>query len=119
MSNEKQSQADLASGAVFMIGMGLLFVTGWWWPGMLFVIAASSFARVMADGRSWTSEKSAIWMVGIGLIFALNLPWGAVLIIIGLSMFWNYSHPDDSPFTSSKRKNDEKPKNDDSDIDYI
>lgn len=40
-----KSQADQAATGVFLIGLAVLFMTGFWWPGMLFVIGFSSMAR--------------------------------------------------------------------------
>lgn len=109
---------DQVSGAVFMIGIGLLLVTGWWWPGIMFVLAASSMAQVMAEGRRWYAAQGALWMAGIGLIFWLNLNWGVVLIFLGLSMLLGWGMREDGPFADEKPKNDfadedEKPKHDD------
>ena len=40
-----KARADQVSGGVFLIGLALLFMTGYWWPGILFVIGASTMAR--------------------------------------------------------------------------
>ncbi|MEO1289105.1 MAG: hypothetical protein AAFV93_15175 [Chloroflexota bacterium] len=113
MSERKQSiKAEHVSGAIFMIGLGLLFVTGWWFPGILFVIGASTMASALVDNHPWQSATGALWMFGIGVIFWLNLPWGVVLILIGISYLFSTQYGD-----NNKRKNDEKAKNDD--IDFV
>ena len=45
-------RADEISGAVFMIGLGLLFLLGFW-PGIMFVIGLTSIVQGLADGRGW------------------------------------------------------------------
>lgn len=100
------------SGAVFLIGLGLIWVTGWWFPGMLFVIGASTMAAAIAGNQPWQTATGALWMFGLGFIFWLNLPWGVVFILIGLSYLFSTQYHDDG-----KRKNDEKSKNDD--IDFV
>ena len=35
---------------IFFIGLGLLLMTGWWWPGIMFVLAATVIARRLAAG---------------------------------------------------------------------
>lgn len=113
MSDESNSpKAEQVSTAIFMIGLGLLFVTGWWFPGILFVIGASSMASAIVDKQAWYHATSALWMFGLGFIFWLNLPWGVLFILIGLSCLFSFQYLD-----KGKRKNDHKPKNDD--IDFV
>ena len=38
-------RASELSGGVFLIGLGVLFVTGYWFPGILFVIGATSLVQ--------------------------------------------------------------------------
>jgi len=100
-----ESRSDQAAGAIFLIGLGLLFVTGWWWPGILFVIAASSMARAMTSGGSWSSDKGALWLVAIGLIFMFHLNWGFIWILIGLGLLAAYMIRNNDG--GSKHKNDD------------
>ena len=41
-----KKRSDQAAGGVFLIGLALLFMTGYWWPGILFVIGAGILATV-------------------------------------------------------------------------
>lgn len=100
-----ESRTDQASGAIFLIGLGLLFVTGWWWPGMLFVIAASSMARVMSEGQSWKAATGALWMAGLGFVFMFNLNFGVIWIVLGLGMLAAYLMRNNN--SDAKRKNDD------------
>ncbi|MEL6309494.1 MAG: hypothetical protein AAFR81_23140 [Chloroflexota bacterium] len=102
--NNVQLNSEQASGAVFLIGFGLLFITGWWFPGMLFVIAASAIAGALVAGKPWYTAQGAVWMIGLGLIFWLNLSWGIVFVLIGISMLlgWQKNEQD-----KRKRKNDD------------
>ncbi len=91
-----KSYADRVSGAVFLIGLGLLFtslggIVGGFFPGILFVIGASAFARGMAEGQQWYSVSGAMWMVGIGLVFLLGFNLPLLLILIGLTMLFGFS----------------------------
>lgn len=108
-------KSEQMSGAIFLIGLGLLLITGWWFPGILFVIGASSMATALAKNHPWTSATGALWMFGLGLIFWLNLPWGFIFILIGISIL-SGSHCKDE-FFDEKSKNDYKAKNDD--IDFV
>ena len=110
--NEKASQA--ATG-VFFVGLGLLFFTGWWWPGIMFVLAASYLARAKAAGQPWQSATGAFWLIGIGLVFGIPGLIGDVagafwhflpLILIGIGIFMLFGGRY-RPNVSGKRKNDD------------
>jgi hypothetical protein len=34
-------------GAIWMIGLAILFWKGWWWPGILILVAISSIAEAL------------------------------------------------------------------------
>ncbi len=85
-----EQRADQVSGGVFMIGLAVMFLTGYWWPGILFVIGASTLARGMAEGRAWYSVQGALWMIGLGVVFALGFSLPLLLVLIGLSMLLGY-----------------------------
>lgn len=95
-----QERANQISGGVFLIGLGLLFTNVLpWWPGIMFVIGASSIAKGLAQGRNWAAMQGGIWMIVIGLIFGLgwigSMAWPLILIAIGASMLfgWNWFRP--------------------------
>lgn len=85
-----KQRADQIAGGVTLIGVALLFATGYWWPGVLFVGGASALARGLAEGREWYSVQGALWMIGIGLVFALGFSLPLLLIVVGLSMLLGY-----------------------------
>ena len=97
MSDKSNKQhAEQVSGGVFLIGLALLFLLDFWWPGIMFVIGASIIARTLAEGKEWTKATGAFWVIGIGLVFwlpdVLNIDfsnlWAFILIGIGLFMLF-------------------------------
>lgn len=100
-----ESRSDQAAGAIFLIGLGLLFITGWWWPGILFVIAASSIARAISSGRHWASDRGALCLLTIGFIFMFHLNWGFIWILIGLGLLAAYMMRNND--SGTKHKNDD------------
>lgn len=74
------------SGSVFFIGLALLFLTGWWWPGILVIMAVSAMVRAYESGKPIFSSGH-IFLFTIGIAFALGgqflLP--AILVALGLS----------------------------------
>jgi hypothetical protein len=82
-SNERANQL---SGAVSLIGLGILFATGYWWPGVLFVFGAASLVHGLAAGHGWYAFQGAAWMIGLGVWFALGTNVATLFIVIGVSM---------------------------------
>jgi hypothetical protein len=86
MSNVFRERADQISGAVFMIGMGILFATHFWWPGILFVIGVTSLVRGLSEGRRWYSLQGALWMFALGAFFLMGANVAILFVAIGISM---------------------------------
>ncbi len=112
-----KTRADQIASGVFLIGLAILFTTDiGFWPGILFVIGASSLARGMAEGREWYSVQGALWMIGLGLFFAVGFSLPLLLIVIGLSMLfgWRFRPPfmeeRDEEEEADLRLSEEKPK---------
>lgn len=99
-----EERADQVSGGVFIIGLAFLFMTGAWWPGILFVIGFSNLARGMAEGREWYSIQGALWMIGLGLLFSVGFSLPLLLIIIGLSTLFGYRYR--PPFAGGSTRTD-------------
>ena len=80
------------TGGVFLVGLGMLVLTGWWWPGIMLVIGLASAADLARRGQMAVAVVTFVGFaaipVGIALIGAIEVPWlpvGAfVLIALGL-----------------------------------
>ncbi|WP_052343861.1 zinc ribbon domain-containing protein [Kallotenue papyrolyticum] len=73
-----------SGSTVFWIGLLLLFVTGWWWPGMLILLGMSSFASEARRGRQQAAWQQLIFWGGLGLLFVTDWFWPGVLLWLGL-----------------------------------
>ena len=113
---KEQEKASQLSTGVFFVGLGFLFLTSWWWPGIMFVIAASILVRTMALGESMGSATGAWWLIGIGVVFGLpgligglaGAFWDVfplILIAMGLFMLFGGKY---RPNINGKRKNDDE-----------
>lgn len=118
----KKENASQISGGVFLVGLGMLFLTGWWWPGIMFVIAASIIAGTMAEGKPLSQATGAFWLIGIGVFFGIPGLIGDIaggfwnlfpLILIGLGLFMFFG----GRYRPRVNGYDDKPKNDDNDDD--
>ena len=113
-----ESYADRVSGAVFLIGLGVLF-TGIlpWWPGILFVIGAAGIARGMARGKEWYNAGGGLFMIALGVVFWFGFSLPLFLILMGVVMLTGFTFRGRPMFGNHGARNDdfsdEKPKNDD------
>lgn len=97
---------------VFFIGLALMFITGWWWPGIMFVLAASNFADGLARGLKVTENRSGLTLLAIGTIFlitnyfnwAMIVPLGLIGMGIYLIFFKDKINKDDHHLSGNKVK---------------
>lgn len=109
--NRLSSGNDQTFAGVFLIGLAVLFLTGYWWPGILFVIGIAMIVRTIREGGTWQDDRSALGLLVIGGIFAaldlfgdLNLSgafWPIILIALGVYLLFAKSS------TAPKSKNDD------------
>jgi Double zinc ribbon len=72
-------------GGAFLIGIAVLALTGWWWPGILVILGISALASSVVGGRPWAGLQGALWLFGIAFIAQFNLWWPGILILVGVS----------------------------------
>lgn len=91
---EKQN-ADRIGGGVFLIGLGIIAIFNYWWPGIMFVIGAMLITKGLMSGQRLENLTGAFVVIAIGAIFALedvigNIGslWPIVLIAAGLFMLF-------------------------------
>lgn len=89
--SEKRA-GEIFSGT-FLVGLAVLFLTGWWWPGVLYVSGIALIVRTVAQGKPWTEERGGLATLGIGVLFTLtdvvsvlDFNW-LPLVLIGLGLF--------------------------------
>jgi hypothetical protein len=80
------ARASQVSGGVMLIGLGVLFATHYWWPGILFVVGACAMAQGLAEGRGWYAMQGAIWLFAMGAWFALGASLAVLFVALGVSM---------------------------------
>ena len=117
--SEKRRQSWKIGNGIFFVGLGLLFLTGWWWPGIMLVFVVSALGRALAAGKSWQEARGALLLAVIALLFSWPGLMGSLsgafwrwlpLIFVGLGLYMLFGgrcrslfgHGDDD----EKRKND-------------
>lgn len=122
-TDERNSKASQIGNGILFIGLGLLFLTGWWWPGIILVIAASVLGRSLASGQSLKNVSGIFWLIGIALVFSIPGLIGGIsgafwrwfpLVLVGIGLYmlfggrcWPRAGHRDDEKPKNKRKNDE------------
>lgn len=78
-------QANAITSAVWLVGIGLLIVTGWWWPGIMFLIGLSAIAQGFVGGHDWYALNGGLWSIGIGVWAATSYNILVLFVLIALS----------------------------------
>ena len=63
--------ADAISGGIFLISLGVLLYTGWWWPGIMVAIGLSSGAALIFRGKTMRGIGTLAFFCGIAVIVEL------------------------------------------------
>jgi hypothetical protein len=76
-------------GGLWLIGIAVLAVTGWWWPGIMVLIGISALVSGLAGGKDsaerWAGVQGAIWTLGIAVLALFGWWWPGILVLAGLS----------------------------------
>jgi hypothetical protein len=89
---QKKRQASAISGGIFLICLGVLIFTGWWWPGIMFAIGLSGGAELIFRGRIWQGIGTLAFFSAIPIVVWMieetQIPWSVVgpLILIGIGV---------------------------------
>jgi hypothetical protein len=51
VDKDKDRLARGIAGGIFLISLGVLLVTGWWWPGIMVALGLSSGAALILRGK--------------------------------------------------------------------
>jgi len=89
---DKQRKASAISGGIFLISLGVLIITGWWWPGIMIAIGLSSCAELVFRGRIAQGIGSLVFFCAIPIVVAIiqatQIPWTVVvaLVLVGIGV---------------------------------
>ncbi len=67
MANQSRSSNHAFVGT-FLVGLGLIGIFDYWWPGIMFVVAAAILVSSILEGRLGHDILSVAILTGIGII---------------------------------------------------
>lgn len=77
---QRRSKSDWSG--LFFIGLGLLFLTGTFWPGILLLIGLMAF--INHGGRHRDGLQGLLFFGGLAFLFATGLWWPGILVWLGV-----------------------------------
>ena len=90
MSEVMRRERSGVAGGLILIGIGILLITGWWWPGIMVVIGVALAADRWLSGRTREGiVLLAIFLaipVALSVMGSIDIPWIwlLALVLIGL-----------------------------------
>ncbi len=91
-NGEKQRTASAIWLGIFLIGLGVLLYTGWWWPGIMLVLGLAGCAALIFRDQipKGIGTLAFFWGIALIAIFVqeVDVPWGIVgpLVLIGVGV---------------------------------
>ncbi len=83
-----KQQADAVVGGTFLIGLGLLFLLNWFWPGILLLIGVTALVDQWFKGRPAKGLITLLLFGGLALVLSvgvgLQIVFPIALITLGL-----------------------------------
>ena len=89
---DKKKQASGISGGIFLIGLGVLMYTNWWWPGIMLVIGLSAGAEQIFRGKIASGIGTIAFFSAFPIIWAIvqstDISWAIIgpFILIALGV---------------------------------
>lgn len=92
VEQEKKRMASAISGGIFLICLGVLLYTGWWWPGIMFAIGLSAGAELIFRGKTLRGIGTLAFFcaipIAIWVVQETEIPWTLIgpLVLIGIGV---------------------------------
>jgi len=79
------NQANAVTGGIWLIGIGILFATRLWWPGILVLAGLTAIVQQWALGRGYSGFHAGFWLIMVALwaFFHFSLP----IFFVGLGIY--------------------------------
>jgi len=79
----RKRQGDALSGGIFLISLGVLVFTGWWWPGIMVALGLSGGAGLIFRGRTREGISTLVFFIGIAVAVELIRRTEISFVVIG------------------------------------
>lgn len=83
-----KQNADTLGAGMFLVGLGVLFLLDWFWPGILGLLGIVALVTQSARGNLLRGLSSLVLLGGLTILFTIGFAWEYVfpigLIVLGL-----------------------------------
>ena len=79
-------QAHAITGGVSLIGLGILFATGFWWPGLLIIAGITAIVEGWAHGQGWYGLQGGVWLIMFAIWALLDYNIAVLFVALGVSV---------------------------------
>ncbi len=85
---DRQRTRDGITGGLLLIGLGVLALTGWWWPGIMVVLGIAIGAGLVFRGRYLQGLVVAAIFFAIPFFTGLDIRWEIFgpMVLIGIGV---------------------------------
>jgi hypothetical protein len=83
MMHRKQL-VDAVTAGMWLIGIGVLFATRFWCPGIMFLIGVTAFLQGRLRGHPWYSIQGGFWAIFIGVWAIFRFSMAVFFVGLGL-----------------------------------
>jgi len=83
---ERQRTRNPITAGLLLIGIGALWLTGWWWPGIMVVLGIAIGSGLVFRGRYLAGAVLAAIFFAIPLLVEADIPWGIFgpMVLLGI-----------------------------------
>ena len=71
------------TGGIWLISLGVLLVTGWWWPGIMVALGLAAGAGLIFRGRTLAGIGALVFFCGIAVAVEIARATGISGVVIG------------------------------------
>ena len=98
----EKRKADALANGVFLVALGILFYTGFWWPGILLALFANLAIRQYFTGRMFDLTISSIILLGLFGLSLFRVSWDILMPLLFIFggfyiIFKEYFYADKDP----------------------
>lgn len=105
----EKRKADALANGVFLVILGILFYTSFWWPGILLALFANLAMRQYFTGRIFDLTISSIILLGLFVLSFFKVSWDILMPLLFIFggfyiIFKEYFYTPEDRITNEKVK---------------
>ncbi len=77
-------RANAVTGGIWLIGLGVLFATEFWWPGILLLIGITAIVQGSARGAGWQPIHGGLWVLLIACWALMRFNMTVFFVALGV-----------------------------------